>query len=394
MKKAFKYRLYPSSKQEQKLFWTLARCRELYNAALSERRDAYDIHVRQHPNYYDEPTRKQLTKEHAVSYYEQKRDLPEIKSELREEYQEMYSQVLQDVLLRLDKAFAAFFRRIKNGEEPGYPRFQGRNRYDSFTYPQTGGFSLTHDSRVCLSKIGSIKYDAGQWYVIFSCECEQSEPLPVAESEIGIDLGVTHFAALSDGTFIESPRYYRKAQKKLEKLQQALSRKKRASHRRDKARKLVAKAHRQIANQRRDFHHKHSTQLVKEHQTIVFEQLEVKNLTKHAKPKQDENGTYLPNGAAAKSGLTKSILDAGWGQFQQMCVNKAACAGRTVLFVSPRYTSQVCSTCGTVRKKSLEERWHSCECGCELDRDTNAAINILRLGRSQRGATYVEAPCL
>src|SRR6266487_2369170 len=183
MKKAFKYRLYPTKQQEQKLFWTLTRCRELYNAALSERRDAYDIHVRQHPNYYDEPTRKHLTKEHAVSYYEQKRDLPEIKSELREEYQEMYSQVLQDVLLRLDKAFAAFLRRVKNGEEPGYPRFQGRNRYDSFTYPQAGGFSLTHDSRVCLSKIGSIKvklhrplegkvktctikHEAGQWHVI------------------------------------------------------------------------------------------------------------------------------------------------------------------------------------------------------------------------------------
>ncbi len=157
MRKAFKYRISPTKKQEQKLFWVLSRCRELYNAALTERRDAYDIHVRQHPNYYDDPTRKQLTKEHAVSYYEQKRDLPEIKSELREEYQEMYSQVLQDVLLRLDKAFAAFLRRVKNGEEPGYPRFQGRNRYDSFTYPQTGGFSLTHDSRVCLSKIGSIK---------------------------------------------------------------------------------------------------------------------------------------------------------------------------------------------------------------------------------------------
>ncbi len=125
MKKAYKFRLYPTSTQEQKLFWTLARCRELYNAALSERRDAYDIHVRQHPNYYDEPTRKQLTKEHAVSYYEQKRDLPDIKSELREEYQEIYSQVLQDVLLRLDKAFAAFFRRVKNGEEAGYPPLPG-----------------------------------------------------------------------------------------------------------------------------------------------------------------------------------------------------------------------------------------------------------------------------
>jgi putative transposase len=412
-RKAFKYRLYPNKEQEQTLFWTLTRCRELYNAALTERRDAYNFHVRQHPNYYDKATRQQRTSELTVNYPEQKGTLPQIKAELREEYQDIHSQVLQDVLLRLERAFKAFFRRVReHAEEPGYPRFQGRNRYDSFTYPQ-GGFSLdVHEKRatLTLSKIGpikvklhrklegamktvTIKHEAGQWYVVFSCEVEQPAPLPV-DSEVGIDLGVTHFAALSDGTFIESPRYFPQAEKKLAKRQQALSRKKRGSHRRDKARKLVAKAHRKIKNQRRDFHQKHSTQLVKQHQTIVFEELEIQNLTKHAKPKQDENGTYLPNGAAAKSGLTKSILDAGWGQFQQMCVSKAAYAGRAVVFVNPRYTSQVCSQCGTVRKKSLEERWHSCECGCELDRDTNAAINILRLGSSQRGATCVEAPCL
>jgi putative transposase len=378
MKKAYKFRLYPTKKQEHKLFWTLTRCRELYNAALSERKDAYKYAGK------------------SISYYEQKRDLPEIKAEIREEYQDMYSQVLQDVLLRLKKAFDAFFRRIEHGEEPGYPRFQGRNRYNSFTYPQAGGFSLTHDSRVCFSKIGSlrvklhreikgtiktatIKHEAGQWYVIFVGEVEQPEPLPVVESEIGIDLGVTHFAALSDGTFIESPRYYRKAQKQLEKLQQALSRKKRGSHRRKKAVHAVAKTHRKIANQRKDFQHKASTRLVKQHQTIVFEQLEITNLTKRAKPKQDEDGTYVPNGASAKSGLTKSILDAGWGQFQQMCVAKAGYAGRQVIFVDPKYTSQICSSCGVVRKKSLEERWHSCECGCELDRDTNAAL-VRRFG--------------
>ena len=225
----------------------------------------------------------------------------------------------------------------------------------------------------------------GQWYVIFSCEVEQPEPLPVVESEVGIDLGVTHFAALSDGTFIESPRYYRTAQAALKRKQRKLSQRgKRGSHRRERARKAVAKAHRKVRNQRQDFQYKHSNNLVKQHQTIVFEQLEVKNLTKHTKPKQDEKGKYLPNGAGAKSGLTKSMLDAGWASFQQMCVSKAEYAGRAVLFVNPRYTSQVCSQCGTVRKKSLEERWHSCECGCELDRDTNAAINILRLGRSQR----------
>jgi putative transposase len=393
MRKAYKFRLYPTKHQEQTLFWTLMRCRELYNAALSERRDAYRIVGK------------------SISYYEQKRDLPEIKTEIRPEYKDIHSQVLQDVLLRLNRAFENFFRRVKNGEEPGYPRFQGRNRYNSFTYPQ-GGYSLTHDSRLCLSKIGSIQirlhreiegtmktctitYEAGQWYAVFSCEVEQSEPLPLVESEIGIDLGVTHFAALSDGTFIESPRYYRKAQKQLERLQQALSRKKRGSHRRERARRAVAKAHRKIANQRRDFHHKHAKKLVEQHQTIVFEELEITNVSRRAKPKQDEQGNYLPNGAAAKSGLNKSILDAGWGQFQQIVSCKAAWAGRTVMFVNPRYTSQVCSQCGVVKKKDLSERWHSCECGCELDRDTNAAINILRLGRSRHGdAPSVEAPCL
>ena len=390
-KKAYKYRLYPTKKQEKMLFWTLTRCRELYNAALAERKEAYRLAGK------------------IISYYEQKRDLPAIKAEIREEYQGIHSQVLQDVLLRLDKAFKAFFRRVRNGEEPGYPRFLGRNRYHSFTYPQTG-FSFTHDSHVCLSKIGSIKvkmhremqgtiktatikHEAGQWYAVFSCEVEQPERLPVVDSEVGIDLGVTHFAALSDGTFIESPRYYRKSQKHLEKRQQTFSRKKRGSHRHEKERLAIAKAHRKIANQRRDFQHKQSTQLVKQHQLIVFEKLEIKNLTKHVKPKQDEEtGQYLPNGAAAKSGLSKSILDAGWASFQQMCVSKAAYAGRAVLFVTPRYTSQVCSQCRAVRKKSLDERWHSCECGCELDRDTNAAINILWLGRSQRGVTCVETP--
>src|SRR5215467_12269678 len=191
MRKAFKYRLYPTKKQEKLFFWTLTRCRKLYNAALAERKEAYRMIGR------------------SISYYEQKRDLVEIKTEFREEYQDIHSQVLQDVLLRLDRAFKAFFRRVANGENPGYPRFQGRNRYNSFTYPQ-GGYSLTHDSRLTLSKIGSIKitlhrpvegtiktctikHEAGQWYAVFSCEVAQPEPLVPVESEVGIDLGIMHF---------------------------------------------------------------------------------------------------------------------------------------------------------------------------------------------------------
>ncbi len=389
--KAFKFRLYPTHKQAETLQWTLDRTRELYNAALQERRDAYRMAGK------------------SISYYEQKRDLPEIKAEIRPEYQDIHSQVLQDVLLRVKKAFDAFFRRVKAGETPGYPRFQGRDRYDSFTYPQ-GGYSLTADNRVCLSKIGSIKvrlHREGQgtiktctikregecWYVVFACEVE-AEPLPVSDESVGIDLGLLHFATLSTGKTIENPRFFRKGEKKLEKLQQALSKKKRGSHRRKKAVQRVAKAHRKVRNQRADFLHKESRGLVNQYGLIVFEELQPVNMSKRAKPKQDENGNYLPNGGSAKSGLNKSIQDAGWTMFVSMCTYKAANAGREVLTVNPRYTSQVCSGCGTVKKKTLEERWHSCECGTELDRDHNAAINILRLGSSQQLAMAVEAPCL
>jgi putative transposase len=171
------------------------------------------------------------------------------------------------------------------------------------------------------------------------------------QEAIGIDLGLLHFATLSDGSTIENPRYLRKAEQKLERLQQALSRKKRSSYRRKRAGKLVGKAHRKVANQRRDFLHKESRELVNAYGVIVFEELQPVNMSKRQKPKQDENGNSLPNGAAAKSGLNTWINDAGWGMFQQFCLSTAEEAGRTVLFVNPKYTSQVCSGCGTICKK-------------------------------------------
>ncbi len=219
----------------------------------------------------------------------------------------------------------------------------------------------------------------------FACEVKES-PLEASDEAVGIDLGLLHFATLSDGSTIENPRYYRKAEKRLQKHQQSLARKKRGSHRRRKAVKQVAQAHRKVRNQRADFLHKESRKLVNTYGTIVFEELEPANMSKRPKPKQDENGKYLPNGAAAKGGLNKSINDAGWGQFVQYCVSKAANAGRQVLFVNPKYTSQACSGCGQIRKKDLSERWHSCDCGSELDRDHNAALNILRLGRSRQAS--------
>jgi IS605 OrfB family transposase len=408
--KAFKYRIYANKHTTEKLQWVLDRCRELYNAGLQERRDAYEMGVRRHPNYYNDEARKHLTREHAVGYYEQKRELVDLKEE-RPEYQGIASHVLQDVILHLKRAYDDFFRRVQNGEQPGYPRFQGRNRYDSFTYPDGAGWKLDAKERPAdkkgivrvnlkLTKIGTVKLhlhpdmagtiktltikrEGEHWYAICTCEIGKPEPLPTSYNDVGIDLGVTHFAALSNGEFIEHPRYFRKAEKRLAAAQQALSRKQRGSHRRKKGLQRVAKCHCKIANCRRDFQHKASRKLVNQYQVIAFEDLRVKNLTKAPAPKRDENGKYLPNGASAKAGLNKSILDAGWSTFTEMVSVKAGWAGRTVVFVNPSMTSQLCSGCGAVVKKDLSERWHRCSCGTELDRDTNSAKLILNLGYKQ-----------
>lgn len=397
--KSYKYRLYPTDKQVQTLQWTLDRCREIYNAALQERRGAYEVHVRRHPQYYDEPARKRLAREIAINYNSQAMQLPEIK-EVRTEYKDIHSQVLQDVLKRVEKGMKAFYRRVNAGQTPGYPRFQGRNRYDSFCYPQAG-FSL-ENGKLQLSKIGhikvkqhrpiqgevktcTIKREGEHWYVVLACEVTQVKRTPYTDEAIGIDLGVMKLATLSNGDVIENPKHYRKAQQKLACAQQRLAKKKKWSNRRRKAAKSVRNVHRKLRNQRNDYLQKHSRWLVDTYETIVFEDIKPSNLSRAPKAKQDEQGNYLPNGASAKAGLNKSILDAGWNQFITMCEYKAANAGTVqVIRVDPRYTSQACSGCGKIVKKTLDERWHSCECGCELDRDHNAAKNILRLGRSLR----------
>jgi putative transposase len=362
----YKYRLAPTRKQIELLSWTLACCRELYNASLQHRRDAYRMAGK------------------SLNYYDQANALVEVK-EACPEFRNIHSQILQDVLRKVDKAYKAynaFFRRIKSGEkEVGYPRFQGRDRYDSFTFPQ-GGWSLHCDS-LTLSKIGtikvklhrsicgkvktvSVKREGEHWYVCFSVEVD-TVPLPHSDKAIGIDLGLTTFAVFSNGEAIANPRYLRKSLSNLASKQQALSRCKRGSHRRSKVRRAVAQTHRRIRNQRADFFHKESRKLVNEYGTIVFEKLQPANMVRN-------------------HSLALSISDAGWGQFVAYTTCKAENAGRRVVTVSPAYTSQVCSGCGTIKRKELSERWHSCECGCSLDRDQNAAINILRLGISQQAS--------
>jgi putative transposase len=295
------------------------------------------------------------------------------------EYRTIHSQVLQEVLRRVDRAFGAFFRRVAAGQTPGYPRFRSVGRYDSLTYPQYDRSAALRGDRLTLGKIpgpikvrlhrpvqGTIKTvtirrDGDQWYVCFSVVCSV-DPLPSTGASVGLDLGLTQFATLSTGEQIANPRPLRRALRRLKQAQQRLSRCQRHSHRRNRARRTLGRLHRKVRNQRLDFMHKVAHGLVNRFDVIVFEDLTVLNLV--------QNHT-----------LALAISDASWSLFQQITTVKAVSAGRVVLRVNPAYTSQLCSGCGRLVPKALSERWHSCaHCGTELDRDVNAAINIFRRG--------------
>lgn len=301
--------------------------------------------------------------------------LPEFKRKDKR-FKQVHSQVLQDVVKRLDRAFDAFFRRIKAGGTPGYPRFRSARRYDSFTYPQAPSGCQLHGNKLVLSKIGAIKIkqhrplegelktctirrQADGWYAGFSCEVEP-DVLPSTGHVVGVDLGVESFAITSDGEFFPASKHLRKAERGIKRLQRQVSRRKKGSRRRKKSVRQLAKAHLRVANQRRDMAHKVARSLVNRYQTIAIEDLNIQGMVKNHH-------------------LAKSISDAGWGLFVNTLNAKAAEAGRQVIAVDPRNTSQICSGCGCIVKKPLSQRWHTCpECGTSLHRDINAAINILR----------------
>ncbi|MDD3040439.1 transposase [Bacteroides sp.] len=367
--KTYKYRLYPTKNQTQTMTDTLEACRVLYNCALEQRKTAY----------------KQFNI--SVRRLAQQVELLEIK-EYFPEYKQIYSQVLQEVILRVDTSFQNFFRRIKTGEKPGYPRFKGRGWYDSFTYPQSG-FSLSANckgnQKLKLSKIGNIKVkvhravkgkirtctikkELNNWYVCLACKVDP-EALPKTYKDVGIDVGLEKFKAQSDGIITPNPRFLREAEAKLKHEQRILSRKKKGSNSRQKQRNRLAKLHFKVKNQRLDFAHKESRTLVNNYDVIVFEDLKVKNMVKNHH-------------------LAKSISDAAWNKFIQFTSYKAESAGKKVVLVSPINTSQICSKCGNLVKKGLSVRVHKCPyCGLILDRDINAAINILRLGTNPGGTT-------
>jgi putative transposase len=373
VRKTFKYRLTPTPEQERAMEQVLWRCRELYNAGLEERKVAWE------------------KRRVSVNFAMQSAQLSGIK-EARPEYAEINAQVLQDVLHRLDKTFQAFFRRVKDGETPGYPRFQGKDRYDSFTYPQVGehGGAALDGGVLSLSKIGririrlhrplegipktvTIRREADGWYMCISCADVPVQPLSITGQEMGVDLGIEAFATLSDGTRIFHPGWYRKAERALKTAQRRVSRRKKGSTRRRKAVALLAKAHQTVRRQRHDFHHKTALAMVRANDTIYHENLQTANMVKNHH-------------------LAKSINDAGWGAFLIILAYKAACAGRQVLAVNPAYTSQTCSGCGVMVSKGLSIRWHSCpDCGTSLHRDHNAAKNRERAGQALRGGVAVVA---
>ena len=357
-------------------------CRHLYNWSLAERKATYEATGQ------------------SVSYRQQQNSLPELKVQ-KPWFKGVHSQVLQDTLRRLDKAYDNFFRRAqKGGEARGYPKFKKRGSWNSITYPQYNGYPIGNCIRI--PKIGEVrlvlhrpipklariktltvmKEAANRWFVTVSFELPillQHAPNESTEV-IGIDLGCTDLYYASDDSHVEAPRFFRKAQANLQKLQRRFSKEKKYTPRWYKRLKALGKAHAKVRRKRQDFLHKEASKLLGRTDVVVCEDLKIANLTRRPKPKQDESGTYVPNGAKAKSGLNISILDAGWGMFVQTLRYKAAERGKQVITVSPQYTSQRCSACGEIVKKSLSHRTHRCGCGFVAHRDHNAALNILRLG--------------
>jgi putative transposase len=368
MRKTYQYRLYPTNRQTSILNRTLNLCRRVYNDTLAYRKHTYET---------DGKTASLYATNNLLTQWKQ--DNPTLKS--------VHSQVLQNVQVRVDLAYKAFFRRTKSGDVPGFPRFKGYGRYDSITYPQSGFHVTDAGTHLHASKIGDIpivlhrpidgtiktltirRTMTGKWYASFSVEVEPDVPVTVPHNDkiVGIDVGLETFCTLSDGTTVENPRWFRKNEKALAKAQRKFSKLGKGTPERKKQRHTVAHIHEKIANRRKDFIYKLSTTLTRTYGTIVFEDLTIKNMMKNP---------YL----------AKSIGDAAWNFLISTTVNKAEEAGCTVVLINPKQTSQRCSQCGQLVMKTLKDRVHTCpQCGLVMNRDLNASINIMRLGLQSLG---------
>jgi putative transposase len=361
----YKYRLYPTNGQAQRLDFLLWQARMVYNAALEERITAYK------------------ERGESVRAYDQIKRFRKLRNDNANTLGLLNSNSMAYVILRLDKAFQAFFRRLKAGEKPGFPRFKGRNRFNSLEFVYGNGCKLANDdgkARLRLQNVGDVKVkyhrpipDSAtikyvivkrrnrKWYVCLALEFAAPEPPPHTGAPVGVDMGLHHLLALSDGAIIENPRWLRHALARLRVAQRRMARRKKGSNGWREAAFQVAKLHERIANQRHDFWHKTTRRLVNTYSLIALEDLTLRFMT-------------------ANGNLALSAHDAGLAEFQQLLAYKAESAGVQVVTVNPAYTSQVCSACGAVVEKSLSERVHRCtHCGYTADRDVNAARNILFL---------------
>lgn len=374
MRRSYVYRLCPTVSQERRLDAVLFACRTLYNAALEQRRTAWSDHRR------------------SLSLYEQKREVKHVKADplLADLMVGVHTHVLQDALRRLDRAYVAFFRRIKTGEKPGHPRFKGRDRYDSFCFPEWGngcalGGKRGAARRLRVSGCGSIRIRlhrpipdgatiktatirrrGGHWYVALSVDLP-SPTTRTAGRQVGVDVGLTALAVTSDGIIYPAPRFERIAARRTAHLARALARKKRGSANRADARRSLARHHERIANRRRDHAWKTARQIVSGASLVALEDLDARFVT--------------------RSRMARSAHDAAWNILRRAIVTKAEDAGCAVVLVDPRNTTRTCSGCGVVGPtKPLSQRTHRCAgCALEMDRDHNAARNIIRAGQALRG---------
>ena len=381
MQRSYQYRLYPNAAQASALETILCQSRLLYSEALAHRRDVYK-HAEQ-----------------SVSYVDQWNRFREDRKARLEDFGLLNAAAVQQLLRRLDKTFAAFFRRIRNGDKPGFPRFKSATRFRSMEYrhgdgcklhgavrPQNCGrdlFYLQHVGKVrirlhrpvpegCLKHVTLTRKTGGRWLVCFAGD-DGVEPPPLRTGKaVGIDKGLRSLLAFSDGTRIDNPRWLRTSLARLRRAQRALARKAKGGSNRCKQAQRVARLYEKIANQRKDFWHKITNRLTQTYALVAVEDLPLGFITKNRH-------------------LALSAHDAGLGMFQAMLDYKAERAGCAVVAVDPKHTSQVCSGCGQIAKKSLRQRWHSCSCGVELDRDVNAAVNILYKARCGPLAVNVDA---
>ncbi len=370
MRKTFKFKAKVSSFTSRKALDVLYLCRSLYNITLEQRKLEYKNYKNHHALV---PAESRLRK--RLTTFDQSKQLTELK-EAFPEYKQIPSQAAQDVVERVGKAYQKFYSGYKT-EKVGPPRFKSSDRYHSFTLKQAGwklegrhlrvsgiGLFKLRLSREILGTIKTItlKYSCGDWYITFSCDdVPEVKPIGPAKQAVGIDLGLTHFYTDSEGNKVKNPRHLKKHAHSLAEAQRALARKKRGSTNRKKCKRTLSKKHRKVSNSRKDFHYKTAKRLVRNFQTIVMEDLNIK-------------------GMITQNKYNKSIHDVGWGEFETILIAKAEEAGRTVLRVNPKNTSQMCSCCGEIVAKDLTVRVHRCACGAEIDRDLNAAWNILKLG--------------